>query len=57
MKPIKQLKSSVPTSYKTHHYYITKTSWLVVLRDITAVYCENDTKSITTVSEQNADTC
>jgi hypothetical protein len=38
------LKNSVPTSQKTHCASITKTAWLMLFREITAVYSENHTK-------------
>jgi hypothetical protein len=48
-------KSSVPTSQETHCISIIKTNWLVLFREIIAVYSENHTKHINTIFGQNGE--
>jgi hypothetical protein len=42
------LKNSVCTSKKTPHFTITKVNWLMVFKEIIAVYSENHAKPINT---------
>jgi hypothetical protein len=48
-------KNSVCTSKKTQDFFITKTSWLMLFKEIITAYFENRTKSINTLCEQNAE--
>jgi hypothetical protein len=41
-------KNSVRTSKRTPHFTITKINWLMLFKEITAVYDENHTKPINT---------
>jgi hypothetical protein len=41
-------KNSVLTSKRTPHFTITKIKWLMLFKEITAVYSENNTKPINT---------
>jgi hypothetical protein len=47
-------KYSVRTAKKTQHFTITKINWLMVFKEIIAVYSENHTKPINTICVQNA---
>jgi hypothetical protein len=49
------LKSSVRTANKTKHFTITKINWLMLFKEIIAVYSENYTKPINTLRGQNAE--
>jgi hypothetical protein len=48
-------KNSVRTAKKTQPVSITKISWLMLCKEIIAVYSENHTKYINTLCEQNAE--
>jgi hypothetical protein len=48
-------KNFVPTSKKTHRVCITKINWLMLFREIIAVYSENHTEPIHTLCGQNAE--
>jgi hypothetical protein len=41
-------KKSVHTSKRTPHFTITKTNWLMLFKEIIAVYSENHAKPINT---------
>jgi len=41
-------KNSVRTSKRTPHFTITKINWLMLFKEIIAVYTENHTKPINT---------
>jgi hypothetical protein len=41
-------KNSVCTSKKTPHFIVTKINWLMVFKEIIAVYSENHAKPINT---------
>jgi hypothetical protein len=42
------VKNSVRTSKRTPHFTITKINWLMLFKDIMAVYSENHAKPINT---------
>jgi hypothetical protein len=42
-------KNPVRTSKKTQHFTITKINWLMLFKEIIAVYSENNTKPINTL--------
>jgi hypothetical protein len=46
-------KNSVLTSKKTQHFTITKINWLMLFKEIIAVYCKNHTKPIDTLFGHN----
>jgi hypothetical protein len=48
-------KNSVRTAKKTQHFSITKVSWLILFREIIAVYSENNAKPINTLCGHNAE--
>jgi hypothetical protein len=49
-------KNSVRTSKRTPHFTITKINWLILFKEIIAVYTENHTKpKKNTLCEQNAE--
>jgi hypothetical protein len=48
-------KNSVPTSKKTQRVSIIKINWLMLFREIIAVYSENHMESINTLCEQNVE--
>jgi hypothetical protein len=48
-------KESVRTAKKTLHLSITKISWLMLFKEIIAVYFENHTKATYTFSGQNTE--
>jgi hypothetical protein len=47
------VKYSVPAINKTPHFFITKISWLMLLREIIALYIENHMKPINILCGQN----
>jgi hypothetical protein len=49
------LNNSVPATKKTQHFTITKINWLMLFREIIAVYSENHTRPINTLCGQNAE--
>jgi len=42
-------KNSVRTSKRTQHFVITKINWLMLFKEIIAVYTENHTKRVSTM--------
>jgi hypothetical protein len=48
-------KNSVRTSKRTPHFTITEINWVMLFKEIIAVYSENYTKSKNTFCGQNAD--
>jgi hypothetical protein len=61
LKPLKTkfiliiFKYSVRTAKKTQPITITKISWLMLFKEIIAVYSENHVKPINTLCEQNSE--
>jgi hypothetical protein len=49
-------KNSVRTSKRTPHFTITKINWLMLFKELIAVYGENLKKPINTLYKQNAET-
>jgi hypothetical protein len=45
---LNNIKNSVRTAKKTHHFTITKINWLTLFKEIIAVYYENHTKHMNT---------
>jgi hypothetical protein len=43
-------KDSISTSKRTPHFTVTKINWLMLFKEIIAVFCENHTKPINTKS-------
>jgi hypothetical protein len=43
------------TLQKTQRISITEMNWLMLCREVKAVYCENSKKPMNSLSEQNAD--
>jgi hypothetical protein len=48
-------KNPVRTSQRTPHFTITKINWLMLFKEIIAVYSENRTKYINIFSGQNVE--
>jgi hypothetical protein len=48
-------KHSVRTAKKTQHFTITKINWLMLFKEIIAVYWENHTKPINALCGHNAE--
>jgi hypothetical protein len=49
--------NSVRTSQETYYVSATETNRLMMFRETVAVYCENHTEHINTLSGQNAEFC
>jgi hypothetical protein len=48
-------KNSVRSAKKTPLFTITKIRWVMLFKEIMAVYSENQTKPVDTLCEQNAE--
>lgn len=51
--PEARLRYSVLISEKTRHFSMIMICWLMLFNEIIAVYSDNNTKPINTISEQN----